>query len=80
MCSSEAGHLLQQLRNARNVADYDIQQKITRGDIAGLLPIVRDIFAVLSEITEREAHDAADAMRKYERNVLGEQTWRGKPR
>jgi uncharacterized protein (UPF0332 family) len=74
----QAGSWLDNLRDARNLADYDFDDPCEHAhavarferasDTVGLLEQAAALPAVCERITE--------AMRKYERDVLGDVSWR----
>jgi uncharacterized protein (UPF0332 family) len=73
-----AGNDLYHLRQKRNQADYDLEQPLYQATCAGHIQLAERII----ELLEMVAADPAirtriiDAMKIYERDVLGQVTWR----
>lgn len=74
---AKIGELLNDLRSERNVADYDIDQAFVsrRADEA-----IADADVVFSQLTRKltaeEQSNLVAAIRRYERDVLRDVTWR----
>lgn len=74
------GSRLYELRQQRNVADYEIQKPFSRDRAETACDLCREIMQVLNSVSDAERAEAIETMCNFERSVLGEQTWRGKPR
>jgi hypothetical protein len=65
------------MRNHRNHADYDLHQPLRQAVAAADLQMARAIIQVLAAATQEPTRtQITDAMRIYERDVLGDVTWR----
>ena len=75
---SSAGSDLNDLRTDRNRADYEKATVITAANAADSVDIARRIIAVLDDLRKDAALSTqiTEAIKKYERDVLKEATWR----
>jgi len=74
---SEAGRRLAELRSRRNQADYDKRGRFTAIDAEDFAYTARQIIATLDEALQDPLRSQiTDAIKKYERDVLSEVTWR----
>ena len=74
---SEAGSKLHDLRKRRNRADYDQRAKFNTTDADDAVGEARLIIETLDDaFTEPTRSQITDAIKKYERDVLKEATWR----
>jgi uncharacterized protein (UPF0332 family) len=73
-----AGDSLKDLRTERNRADYDLHQAQDEGEAVNSVQFAEDIIRPLEEAAElpHVLQQITEAMRAYERDVLGEVTWR----
>ena len=72
------GGQLNALRGDRNRADYDKNVKVSAKDARDAVIDARAIIAILDQLGRDSnlAEQIADAIKKYERDVLKEVTWR----
>jgi hypothetical protein len=63
------------LRRLRNQADYDLQRPLPRRLAAPQVPLARQINQVFDNLTPATRTQITDAMKVYERDVLGDVTW-----
>ena len=74
---SEAGSKLHDLLKRRNRADYDQRAKFNATDADDAVEEARLIIEALDDaFTEPTRSQITDAIKKYERDVLKEVTWR----
>jgi uncharacterized protein (UPF0332 family) len=74
---SRAGDLLTDLRQRRNRADYDLGRPVDEQAAVDAVLDADDVIRTLEAVPTVRVVQAAitQAMRDYERNVLGEVTW-----
>jgi len=73
----QAGRTLKDLRTHRNRADYEKQITMTQQDAEKYLVDARAIVTALDGSARgKAARQITDAIKKYERDVLKEVTWR----
>jgi hypothetical protein len=72
-----AGAKLNFLRSGRNLADYDIQRSFDQATAADQVSIAADIVQLLDQVDADPVVRTriTDAMKIYERDVLGQVTW-----
>jgi uncharacterized protein (UPF0332 family) len=69
---------LHSLRSLRNQADYDLQRPIRQTVALAQTQIVQQIIQTLTAARQEPIRTPiTDAMRNYERDVLGDVTWQG---
>jgi hypothetical protein len=73
-----AGNTLSFLRTMRNRADYDLDRPFPHALAVGQVQAAVELIPVLEQLGELPVvlSRVTDAMRAYERDVLGEGTWR----
>jgi uncharacterized protein (UPF0332 family) len=73
-----AGAELNELRRLRNWADYDLDQSFGHGITVNQVQAASAVLQLLETLPTTPAvlANIADAMRAYERDVLGQVTWR----
>jgi uncharacterized protein (UPF0332 family) len=69
---------LNRLRTDRNRADYDTDRPFSQTEAINIVQLASDLVALLESVeAERSVRTIiTQAMRDYERNVLGEVTWK----
>lgn len=73
-----AGAALNDLQGERNTADYDIRLTLAQADALVLVQAARRVIQQLDDCRiEPLRTQVRDAMRDYERHVLGDITWQG---
>jgi uncharacterized protein (UPF0332 family) len=73
----ESGRSLSTLRTLRNRADYEKRQRISARDADNAVDAVHEIIGTLDDaLSEPTRSHITDAIKKYERDVLKEVTWR----
>ena len=70
---------LRTLRTSRNLADYEVRGRLQLREAVRQVALARTVIRLLDELAESEAVLApvVEAMRVYERDVLGQVTFRG---
>lgn len=63
------------LRRLRNQADYDLQRPLPRRLASPQAPLARQIIHVFDNLSPATRTQITDAMKVYERDVLGDVTW-----
>jgi uncharacterized protein (UPF0332 family) len=78
---NQAGRALDEARGVRNRADYDFVPAFTRKLATAQVALAYSIVELLEQVAESPETPAkiTQAMRDYERDALGEQTWSGPP-
>ena len=73
----EAGHALNDLRRARNAADYDVEVAADQATAIDHVGVAADIIRLLDDLAKEATILArvVDAIKVYERDVLREVTW-----
>jgi len=66
---------LHDLRNLRNVADYDVGAPFSAQEAADAVVSTEGILSVLDALNPTERSNMTDAMKSYEQGI-GEVTWR----
>lgn len=74
------GNALQDLRKIRNVADYELRAHFDSHQAAKAVGTSLRILDIIESLTDQERDAAREMIRTYERDVLREPTWRGRPR
>ena len=70
------GRSLSDLKRMRNVADYDLHCTITRQGACDEVLKVNRLLTAHTAFTDNERRLAIEGIRRYERDVLREVTWR----
>jgi hypothetical protein len=69
---------LHSLRSLRNQADYDLQRAVRQAVAVAQAQIADQIIQALTAAGQEPTRtQITDAMRAYERDVLGDVTWQG---
>jgi uncharacterized protein (UPF0332 family) len=71
-----AGRTLKDLRSRRNIADYDRRCRVVQQNADLATSDARAIIACLDALRRPELSEITEAIKKYERDVLKEATWR----
>src|SRR4051812_29454338 len=74
-----AGHTLNALRSDRNWADYDLGRPFAQATATNRVQTALEVVSILDSVPSPPPAVTAitEAIRTYERDVLGEVTWRG---
>jgi hypothetical protein len=72
----QAGYDLDDLRSARNLADYNLRRPLAQTTAASSVQIAERIVRTLDGLVGPRRNQVYDAIRVYERDALGEITWR----
>jgi uncharacterized protein (UPF0332 family) len=72
----QAATELNDLRRRRNEADYDLHRPLLQRIAVAQLAPARRIIHVLDNLSAATRTQITDAMKIYERDVLGDVTWR----
>lgn len=75
-----AGSHLRSLRMIRNVADYEPNSQFIQSDAIAAVSQGREVIGLIESLSPAEFDAAREMIRTYERDVLREPTWRGRPR
>jgi uncharacterized protein (UPF0332 family) len=67
---------LNSLRGQRNRADYDLQQPLKQTTAQAQVQVAEQIIQLLDSIVDPMRTQIRDEMKKYERDVLKDVTWR----
>ncbi len=70
----QAANLLQELRNRRNRADYDLGPAVPRQAATDAIAFAESILQTLDALTPAERTQITAAMRTYE-HLIGDVTW-----
>jgi uncharacterized protein (UPF0332 family) len=73
----QAGNDLNAPRRDRNVADYELRRTILQGVALSRIGLASDVIRILDAATAEPTRTRiTDEMKRYERNVLRNVTWR----
>lgn len=75
-----AGSALVQLRRQRNRADYDVNETVIQRDAHAAIVRSSETIRLIDSLGPNDRQAAVEAIKKYERDVLRESTWRNRPR
>ncbi len=75
-----AGSHLRSLRMIRNVADYEPNSQFIQSDAIAAVSQGQEVITLIESLSPAEFDSAREMIRTYERDVLREPTWRGRPR